>query len=554
MKIFFILFFLISPLASQELVDVLWNKKNLSEPYSYNQLADYIEKSSKFDTNLKGKISIGKVLGKGFTTIVDQYNIYNAYHQEIPDFSIEISFENGNVIPDNTGLMLTTHPFWNIQFGIGKSFNDSSLDVAVILIPFSLMHKDANCVHTGVSIFSIDKSFNASNIIFQIASETCAYFKFDYISIYEAKFTDLKTNTNYKKNISVDYDEIDSFDQLYAKYQIKSNSFGDSKDFLTENMTIYGLIDGDKYLALSPCFTRLGNNIFCNQIVLPSYSLAKSIAGSLSLSLVNNKYKDISQYFIRDLIPQCDIKKWSNVTLENLSDMSTGQYFSTKFDYDESSITTTNFLFKSNTHDKKVKLACKAFPKKRTPGKAFVYHTSDTYLLGTAMNNYLKNNSNVRDYFDDVLVPFLDEKNFSEISKHSLRTDDASRTPFTGWGMYFSETDMKKLSKLFHSIKKNKNSPYKFIYEALNPDYANTLIAIRSDDIYYNNGFWSKVFDKDIFGCQKDIWVPFMSGFGGITFAFFPNGMSYFYFSDGYTYSWNDAAMASHEIRSFCEI
>jgi hypothetical protein len=45
-------------------VDVLWNKKNLSEPYSYNQLADYIEKSSKFDTNLKGKISIGKVLGK----------------------------------------------------------------------------------------------------------------------------------------------------------------------------------------------------------------------------------------------------------------------------------------------------------------------------------------------------------------------------------------------------------------------------------------------------------------------------------------------------------
>ena len=78
MKIFFILFFLISPLASQELVDVLWNKKNLSEPYSYNQLADYIEKSSKFDTNLKGKISIRKVLGKGFTTIVDQYNIYNA--------------------------------------------------------------------------------------------------------------------------------------------------------------------------------------------------------------------------------------------------------------------------------------------------------------------------------------------------------------------------------------------------------------------------------------------------------------------------------------------
>ena len=43
-----------------------------------------------------------------------------------------------------------------------------------------------------------------------------------------------------------------------------------------------------------------------------------------------------------------------------------------------------------------------------------------------------------------------------------------------------------------------------------------------------------------------------MSGFGGITFAFFPNGMSYYYFSDGYVYSWEDAVHAANVIKPFC--
>ena len=43
-----------------------------------------------------------------------------------------------------------------------------------------------------------------------------------------------------------------------------------------------------------------------------------------------------------------------------------------------------------------------------------------------------------------------------------------------------------------------------------------------------------------------------MSGFGGITFAFMPNGMSYYYFSDGYVYEWEEAVIAAHKMRAFC--
>lgn len=552
MKKFFILL-LITPLASQELVDVLWGKSNLSNPYTYDQLNTFIKEGSKFESNFMGTISIGKILGQGFTVLVDDYNIHGKNHNKIPEFSIDISFQDSHVVPADTGLIKTSHPFWDIQFGIGKSYYHSLSDVAVMLLPFSLMHKNANCVHTGVGIFSLDKSYKVSNVIFQIASETCAYYKFDYVAVYEANLIDLKTDNKYS-NIDFNLDSKNTLEDIYESYQIKPNSFGDSKDFIPANMTIHGLIDGDTNLFQSSCTSRLGDNIFCNEIVLPSYSLAKSIAGTISLTLLNNKYEDISQYNVADLIPQCNAKKWSNITLENLADMATGQYLSTDFDFDESSRAMTRFLFNSNQHDKKVKLACKIFPQKKKPGKTFVYHTSDTYLLGAAMNNYLSTISKNMDYFDDLLVPFLRSKNFSEISQHSLRTEDKSNTAYTGWGMYLNPSDLKKLSIFLHSIKNNKSSSYSFLHEALNPNYSNSLAAIKSADIYYNNGFWSKVFDKDIFGCNNDIWIPFMSGFGGITFALFPNGMSYYYFSDGYVYSWNDAAIAAHKMRSFCTL
>ena len=172
-------------------MDVLWDKKNLTNPYNYNELSEYIEGGSEIISDFNGRISLTSPLGNGFTILVDDYNIFEASHKKIPEFSIEIYSKNNNIIPSNTGLIKTSHPFWDIQFGIGKAYYHKEQSSTVLLMPFSLMHKNANCVHTGVSIFALDQFKNLSNIIFQIASETCAYYKFDYVSIYKANYEDL---------------------------------------------------------------------------------------------------------------------------------------------------------------------------------------------------------------------------------------------------------------------------------------------------------------------------------------------------------------------------
>ena len=545
----YLLLLLCIPLTSQELADVLWSKAQLSNTFHY---ADISKAAIDLPNNGKSFSGILKVdqpaVGIGYNVIIDSRKIYQDNHKNIPKFEIEISSLDGKVYPKNTKIIETNHLFWNIQFGVGSSKLETSSSNTLITLPFSLIHKSANCIHNGIGVFSISNENQISNIIFEIASETCAYYKFDYVGLYSANFQFINTVPNLSNNSGKN---IISIENLYNRYNLTNKSFLNSDYIDPSNVTIYGLIDSNNHYV-SSCMTRLGNYPFCDQILLPSYSLAKSIAGTFSLSLLESQYGSISNLYVSDLVPECYGRKWKNVTLNNLSDMSTGQYFNSTHDFDESSVASSEVIFMFEEHKDKIKKACSAFPKKTKPGTRFVYHTSDTYILGVALNNYLQSNSNRKDYFNDVLIPFLESNNLSQTSQSVLATNDNIKQSYTGWGMFFLRSDLDRLSTIIHNIKNNSSTQLTYLYDALNPNDNNSLLAIPSVNIYYNNGFWSRKFDKDIFNCSEDVWIPFMSGFGGITFAFFPNGMSYYYFSDGYEFAWESAIFSSHSIKPFC--
>ena len=545
----YLLLLLCIPLTSQELADVLWSKAQLSNTFHYSDISKAAIDLPNNGKSFSGILKVDQpAIGIGYNVIIDSRKIYQDNHKNIPKFEIEISSLDGKVYPKNTKIIETNHLFWNIQFGVGSSKLEISSSNTLITLPFSLIHKSANCIHNGIGVFSISNENQISNIIFEIASETCAYYKFDYVGLYSANFQ----FTNALPNLSNNSDKnIISIENLYKRYNLTNKSFLNSDYIDPSNVTMFGLIDSNNHYV-SSCMTRLGNYPFCDQILLPSYSLAKSIAGTFSLSLLESQYGSISNLYVSDLVPECYGRKWKNVTLNNLSDMSTGQYFNSIHDFDESSVASSEVIFMFEEHKDKIKKACSAFPKKTKPGTRFVYHTSDTYILGLALNNYLQSNSNRKDYFNDVLIPFLESNNLSQTSQSVLATNDNIKQSYTGWGMFFLRSDLDRLATIIHNIKNNSSTQLTYLYDALNPNDNNSLLAIPSVNIYYNNGFWSRKFDKNIFNCSEDVWIPFMSGFGGITFAFFPNGMSYYNFSDGYEFAWESAIFSSHSIKPFC--
>ena len=59
----------------------------------------------------------------------------------------------------------------------------SKEDHVYVSAPFTLIQKHENCSHNGVLLFVLNSSNEISQSIFQISSETCAYFQFNYVDL-----------------------------------------------------------------------------------------------------------------------------------------------------------------------------------------------------------------------------------------------------------------------------------------------------------------------------------------------------------------------------------
>ena len=143
----------------------------------------------------------------------------------------------------------------------------------------------------------MNSSNEISQSIFQISSETCAYFQFNYVAIFDSFF---ETNDNDNEFITYTQNKK-SIDDLYEKYpSIFRGSFADSDAFNANEVTAYGFFDGEEHF-IGPCLTRSGNYPFCDNLLLPAYSLTKTITGSLGIAAYQKKYGSIVDIKINDL-------------------------------------------------------------------------------------------------------------------------------------------------------------------------------------------------------------------------------------------------------------
>jgi hypothetical protein len=67
----------------------------------------------------------------------------------------------------------------------------------------------------------------------------------------------------------------------------------------------------------------------------------------------------------------------------------------------------------------------------------------------------------------------------------------------------------------------------------------------------YNNAFWANHYSlNNGFSCE--FWVPNMLGVSGNVVALFPNGISYYYFSDNREFTWEAALVEVDKMVPLC--
>lgn len=498
--------------------------------------------------------------------------------RHLPGFSFQFVQNGSHLIPVQQGLVITGNAAWNYIVGPGRVWQENSdLGYMRASLPFALVERNQNCVHNGemTFLFNRTKNPNISRVRYQVTQETCLYFKLNMWGQLAATYTPA-TVANNEALENAEAAEVANriptkpFSALATDYPSSGiNTANFTQGFKSPaDITTYGLlINGVHYV--SNCQTRYGTYPFCDDMRLPSYSIAKSWFAGMAMMWLGGRYgSSVYGRLIRDYVPQyADGGDWTKVTFNNTSDMATGNYISASFDADESSSQELAFLT-AEPYSARIADAFTPFPHKAAPGTTWVYQSHATFILTQAMNGYLQLQQGAgSDIFNAIRDAVLKPLNVNQGSLSTLRTDDsASGKPFGSHGLFFIPDDIAKIGRFLNNSGGVINGaqvldPQRLqesLFRTADPSILGVPVPDRGtptvpNTFRYHNLFWAKHMTSAEFPQYRcNFWVSFMSGYGGNSVLLLPNGTIYYIFSDGNEFIWYTAVNEINKIAPLC--
>lgn len=523
--------------------EMLTDGKGFDQPVDLSAFAPAVG-AGKPRAAFAGRLHLAGAAADGFRMVAEEAGYERGDTvRSLPDLDIGLIQQGEALLPAQRGLLPATHPDWNWIVEPGRVWSepvDGGLTRAAL--PFALQERNANCTHNGMLSFLFGADGSVSRAAFEIASETCRYRKFDAWGFLAAR---------YVPGPVANADAIVRQHEETVAARLPVRAVADLPPAVAAQLataagpepTVYGaVLDGVHYR--SACVTRHGDYPACEVIDLPSYSTAKSIVGGVGLMRLEKLYPGSAVAEVAGLIPACAAgRRWAGVTLAQALDMTTGHYGSAAYMGDEDDAAIAGF-FEPAGHAAKIAFACDHYSRKAPPGTKWVYHTTDTYLLGTAIAAILREKRGARaDLYDDLVRPLWDGLKLSPTLSTTRRTEDAAAQPFVGWGLTYQPDDIARISRWLMQGADGLLDPRLFD-AAMQRSPADGGLPAGFPGFRYRAGFWARDMAAKL-GCPAPHWVPAMSGFGGISVAMLPGRDALFYsFGDSDHWDWSPAAIA----------
>jgi CubicO group peptidase (beta-lactamase class C family) len=483
----------------------------------------------------------------------------------LPEFKFEFIQEGSYLIPKQRGLITSDKPYWEYIIGPGRVWKEKSDNGwCRASFPFALVQKNQNATHNGVMMFLFNGK-EVSRVWYQISKETNVYYQTNMWGLLKARYQKHKVPgadrvvSNFKSEIAnrMSTKPIETLSKDLPG--INPAVFSQSPPIAHENMTLYGLaMNGVNYVGGFD--TRYGKYPYPEYMIVPSYSISKSVFAALGLMYLEKKYKGAFNEKITNWVPETvGNEAWKNVTFANCLDMTTGHYEISTIVADENKMTIIKGpFFNDTTHKQKLNFACNKFSNKATPGTKVIYHTIDTYVLGTAMQAFFRSKAGKdKDIFNDIIVKEIFKPlNMSPESQTCLRTRDDVKQPFVGYGLFFTADDVAKIMIFMNNDNGKINGR-----ELLDPEHLSIALQRNPENTPleysggygYQHGFWTyNIAPLLNLDCGKNLWIPLGEGVSGNVIMPMANGLNYYYFSDNKQYIYEEVAKAVHKVKPLC--
>lgn len=473
----------------------------------------------------------------------------------IPEFDYAFVQCGDALLPIQRGRILTDNPYWDLLLHPGRVWStqfDEGMTRASL--PFALTMKAENCVQNGLMTFLFDDD-TVSDVRWQITQETCHFHAFDMWGQSTATYHPA-ANSQSTQVISSHKEQTENsfptrpWDDLQSQYGLDLAQL-DSEVTLDSLTTRGVLVEGTLYL--DRCRSRFGDYPYCDEMILPSFSLAKTSYISLAMMTIAQEFgPEIYDVKVSELLPDETNNAsddWSAVTMRHLLDMSTGHFRYANQEDDAMGDFYTNYDLASRLE------AAYLFPYQVPPGEQVVYLTPNSQISAAALDVYLADQnatpSDSYDYLvDRVFKPIgLSPEYFTTLRTHQ-DGETNNGTAFGGYGMTLTPQGTAKLSKFLLEGGQLDGQPL------LHPESLAVGLFQTEErgapmnyyDWYYLGGFWGNTANLS---CQPTI--PYMFGVSGITVALFPNDVVYFSYTDSQEYPVSSIVEQVNKIIPLCK-
>ena len=479
----------------------------------------------------------------------------------LPEFDFVFVQDNGYLIPVQRGLIIAEHPTWNIILEPGRVWQETKDNgFSRASLPFALTVKGENATFNGTLIFLFDDQ-RISKVWYQVTQETTTYTRANLWGLLDAVYhpgavtgvDQIRVNFAAELSARMPVKPIEALATDYPGVDI--SAFGSG--VTPQHMTWYGVVV-NRVNYIGGCQTRFGRYPYCESMRATSYSTAKSAFASLALTRLAQRYgADVAGLLIKDYVPEhaASAGDWERVTFNNTLDMSTGNYVSAGFMVDDDSNKMGEF-FGAQPYMERIEAAFSA-PHQADPGTLWVYRTSDTFILTRAMQNYLQTQrGSDADIYQFVVDEVYRPLGLGLGAFTIMRTadNDWQGQAEGGYGQWWIPDDIAKIGTFLIRDHGEINDEQVLHADLLaaslqqNPDDRGVRIDSQR---MYNNSFWANHYTTaDGFDCE--FWVPQMLGVSGNVVALFPNGITYYYFSDNQEFTWDAPLREADKIISLC--
>jgi hypothetical protein len=435
--------------------------------------------------------------------------------------------------------------FWDLIVQPGKVWSEPKDGTwSRAAFPFALVNSLEGETHNGLATFAY-RGREVTNLRFQIVQQTAPFLVTDYFTaagLAHASWRSAPASPTlvrrYRDSLA-DGIAIGSWRDLAA--EVGSDRLAGFDAGLPPDQTVLAGLDYRGRFYLQFCSSAAGDLPWCERARFGVWSATKALANETALLRLAQKFgPEVFELKIADYVREAAVyPAWHAVRFEDAIDMATG--IGNGSTRREPNNISDGYLDPSSSYDDWYRArseSAKVAAMLRTggvypwgPGKVARYRDQDMFVLGVAMDRFLKS----REGPSASLWSMLESEVFRPIGIHyaptnrTLEPGGRPGQPLMAFGYYPTIGDMVKIARLYQAGGRHGEAQILYTPRIRALLGAKPSIGLptgtktRFGETYYYNAFWMNAY-RD--GDRCSFQYPVMVGWGGNLVALMPGGLT----------------------------